>query len=1012
MSVAPELKDAWLNPSSIFRSAPFWSWNEALDPDRLCRQIESMHQAGMGGFFMHSRYGLKTPYLSDKWFECVSACVEKARQLDMKAYIYDEDRWPSGTAGGIVTHAHPEHGMVYLIAVSPQETDAEAQTVAAFGLQRDEAGQLISYQAIEEGHPPAPPGEAIVFQVRPLSATGAFNTAPYLDTMSPEAVAEFLHINFQPYADRYGKDFGQTVPAIFTDEPNYSFMRCVRPGDSPELPWTAELPKEFKRRRGYDLRERLPELLYPRAEEDFSKVRQDYYRTIAELFVEAYTAQIAKWCGKHHIAMTGHMLLEGKLEDQIMAVGSCMPHYMHMQWPGIDILRDQANELITAKQCSSVADQQGKERVLSELYGCTGWDWPLEGHKFIGEWQFAVGVNFRCPHLTHYSLAGGAKRDYPASIMDHSPWWKYYHVVEAHFARLSLMLTQGSPVRDVLVIHPIESGWGVFLPETREPIRALDKELKELVYTLSGQHYDWDFADEAHLATHAKVAKEALKVGRMKYRLVVVPPSITLRRTTIKVLEKFLAAGGQVLFVGRRPDRCDGEPSGDLAELIAQANTAASIKAMTPALEKLLPRRVSVRENDQEQTCTWAMLRSIKGGQILFIHSHDRQEAHQVKVEVAARGPVIRWDTLTGQWQRVEAESDNGLVRFRLDLPSTGSALLSLGIPINEAVNPRPEPAVQSSRTFDGPFRIELQEPNSLPLDYCRYRIGDGEFSEPMPTLKADEMIRKHFGLESRSNDGPQPWYLYAKGLVDMNPRGPIALQWTFHLTDAPAACKLAVEHPELYHFEVNGRDIGKPEGFWVDEDFKTFDITTALKDGQNEVLLTCDYRADMELEDLYLVGDFGVATLDGKDPAPGNLTLTAPPKLLSLGTWVGQGLDTYGGAVRYPLDIDHPGRDRRVRIRLPEFNGTAAAIHVNDKTFVLPWAPFEADITDALCDGTNTVFVEIVGSRKNTLGPLHTPKRSWVGPGEFSPRDRQWRKEYYLTPHGLTGPVIVETLK
>jgi len=595
--------------------------------------------------------------------------------------------------------------------------------------------------------------------------------------------------------------------------------------------------------------------------------------------------------------------------------------------------------------------------------------------------------------------------------MDHSPWWKYYPVVETHFARLSLMLTQGKAVRDVLVVHPIESAWGVFLPENRQPVKALDKGLKELVYTLSGQHYDWDFADEAHLATYAQVTKAALKVGQMQYRLVIVPPSITLRGTTVKLLETFLAAGGTVLFVGRLPDRCDGEPSGDLADLIGRARTVDSVQAMTPALEQLLPRRVSVRENGQEQACTWTMLRAIKGGQLLFIQSHDRQNPHRLELDVAARGPVIRWDTLTGKWYRLEAEAADGRVRFRLDLPSTGSALLSLGLPIREAHKPRPEPTVQSSRTFEGPFRIELQEPNSLPLDYCSYRIGDGPFSQPVPTLKADEMIRKHFGLEARSNGGPQPWYLYAKGLIDTSPRGPIALRWTFHVTDVPAACKLAVEHPEGYRIQVNGKDLGEPDGFWVDEDFKTLDIRSALKQGPNEVLLTCDYRADMELEDLYLVGDFGVAAMDGKAPSPETLTLISPPTHLNLGTWVGQGLDTYGGAVRYRLEIDAPPRGKRLRIRLSGFNGTAAAIHVNDRTFVLPWAPFEADVTDALDDGKNTVDVEIVGSRKNILGPLHTPKRSWTGPEEFNPNDPEWRKEYYLTPHGLTGPVIVETL-
>ena len=81
---------------SEFRSSPFWAWNGALDPQVLCSQIESMKKAGIGGFFMHPRSGLKTPFMREKFMECVDACIEKARQLDMKPNLYDEDRYSYG----------------------------------------------------------------------------------------------------------------------------------------------------------------------------------------------------------------------------------------------------------------------------------------------------------------------------------------------------------------------------------------------------------------------------------------------------------------------------------------------------------------------------------------------------------------------------------------------------------------------------------------------------------------------------------------------------------------------------------------------------------------------------------------------------------------------------------------------------------------------------------------------------------------------------------------------------
>ena len=88
---------AYLRP---FRPIPFWSWNDELDTKRLCEQIEWMHEMGIGGFFMHARGGLITEYLGEDWMRCCDACCEKAAALDMDAYMYDENGWPSGFAGG------------------------------------------------------------------------------------------------------------------------------------------------------------------------------------------------------------------------------------------------------------------------------------------------------------------------------------------------------------------------------------------------------------------------------------------------------------------------------------------------------------------------------------------------------------------------------------------------------------------------------------------------------------------------------------------------------------------------------------------------------------------------------------------------------------------------------------------------------------------------------------------------------------------------------------------------
>ncbi len=109
-------------PGAEFRGAPFWAWNAKLEPDELRRQIQIMKEMGLGGFFMHARVGLNTKYLGKEWFDCVKACIDEAKKQDMLAWLYDEDRWPSGAAGGIVT-SDEKYRMRMLEMETPESPD-------------------------------------------------------------------------------------------------------------------------------------------------------------------------------------------------------------------------------------------------------------------------------------------------------------------------------------------------------------------------------------------------------------------------------------------------------------------------------------------------------------------------------------------------------------------------------------------------------------------------------------------------------------------------------------------------------------------------------------------------------------------------------------------------------------------------------------------------------------------------------------------------------------------------
>ncbi|MFA6290603.1 MAG: glycosyl hydrolase, partial [Victivallales bacterium] len=575
----------FLNPDSRYRGKPFWAWNGKLQEHELRRQLDVMKEMGLGGAFMHSRVGLATDYLSDEWFNLINACADHCRKNDMEAWMYDEDRWPSGAAGGLVTK-NPKYRMRMLKVTVSEAADykSEGGELAVFVVKM-EGNTLLSYRKAKSARKPdVVKGEKILsFKIHLEDNSPWYNGFTYLDTMSDEAVKQFIKITHEAYAKNCKKGFGKLMPGIFTDEPNYGHLSVK--SNTSKIPWTGKLLQTFRKHYGYDLVGMLPEVIFRLNDEEFSKARHDYFETCTHLFTNNFGKKIYDWCDRNKVAFTGHVLEEESLQSQTRVVGGAMRFYEYMQAPGIDILCAQGltreggpkPEYLTAKQCSSVLDQFGRKWMLSELYGCTGWHFTFAEHKAVGDWQAALGVNLRCQHLSWYTMEGEAKRDYPASVFFHSPWWKDYPVVEDYFSRVNYMLTQGRAVRDVAVIHPIESAWGVAyqqlagsgydLPGTKE----LDENLKQVQQILLEEHFDFEYVDEDILARHGSVKNGRFNIVKSSYSTVVVPPAYTLRKSTCEMLAKFADAGGKLIFVEPTPSYVNAEKCGCINELLAKS---------------------------------------------------------------------------------------------------------------------------------------------------------------------------------------------------------------------------------------------------------------------------------------------------------------------------------------------------------------------------------------------------------------------------------------------------------
>ena len=1010
------LRSDFANPPLAYRGTPFWSWNDRLQVSELTRQVHDMKAHGMGGFFMHSREGLETPYLSPEWMECIRETVKTARETGMNAWLYDEDRWPSGFAGGRVLAQGGDAFRAKLLTLEETQAvpaAAEGKQILAVFAARLQDGAVLSARRLEPGRPSLEPGETcLVFRRELMAPIEWFNDDAYADNLNPASVRAFLDITYETYLQEVGSDFGKAIPGIFTDEPNIFNNRIL--SNRRCLPWTDGFMEYFQERRGWELCDGLPWLFYQGNQA--AKTRHDFWWTISERFTTAYTKQIGEWCGEHGFSFTGHFLYEQEMGYGSRCSGAIMPHYRYQQVPGIDMLTEQNREFLTIKQCSSVASQFGRKWVLSETYGCSGWEFTFEGQKWNGDWQYVLGINQRAQHLALYSLRGCRKRDYPPAFNYNTTWWKYNGVVEDYFARIGRVMTEGRAVRDVLVVHPVATAWTMLGQDEAEveQTNAYSERLNGFVQTLLAAHYDFDFGDEQIMAMDGKVEGKQVVVGQAPYSLVIIPPETqTLLGSTIDLLGRFLAAGGQVIAFDPLPAQVEAEPAGQLAGLWQHAGVTVlpGSQALEASLEAHLPRRVSlVTPWGQQAARLLYMQRALEDGRkAYFIVNNDRLTGYDLAVALEGSGGLEEWDPLSGAIQPVAAEEKAGKLSFTAHFGPAGSKLY--------LVDPqsKPLPAVARAERFSreaatgrgkeravyiGPAcAFTRTDPNVLTLDKCRYRLGDDDWSDEMEVWRAQQKVREHLGMRQVYYNGLPQRYRWA---FEPHPAdgARLELRFAFAVRTVPAtAVDLLVEGAEAFQVSLNRQSISNtPVGWYLDHALQRVRLS-GLRIGLNELILQIiGYAQSMELEDCFLLGDFAVSPLR---------EIRSEPPRLHFGDWTTQGYFHYPGGIIYQAGFEHiPGT--QAVLHLGEVRAIDVAIHVNQQVVGhIPWVSANGfDLTPYLQPGANRIGIEVVSSPRNMLGPLHRAPgyEAWTDWRSFRRTDSTFTPEYVVTPWGLIG--------
>ena len=512
---------------NIYKPVPFWSWNDELEEEELIRQIEWMHENGIGGFFMHARGGLTTPYLGKKWFSCVEACLKKAKELNMEGYAYDENGWPSGFAGGALLNEETNRDMYLTYQYGKYESNA----VASFDVSGDSIKRVTS-------------GDNVLNIYTHTSTSTA-------DILNKDVVRKFINLTHEQYKkhDKYNN-----LRGFFTDEPQY-----YRWGTS----FTRVLPDYFKNKYHEDVFDRIGLLFIDK--EGYEDYRYKYYKSLQELMLDSFAKQIYEWCDENGYKFTGHYVEEQGIGKQVLCCGGVMPFYEYEHIPGVDHLGRGVHDNISGRQLGSVMAQLNKKQGLCEMFACAGWDaTPLE-LKRIAEYYMINGVNVPCHHLLPYSEHGQRKRDYPEHYSAINPWVeKAFGDFNNHFSEISELLANSKEVAHVGVFHPLRSGYFHYKRELEwgEDFgnKQLTTNLVDISNTLLNNGIMFHYLDETIMNKHAHIEGTSLVIGDYQYKYIVIPEgTLTMDESTMKLFKEYASHGGKFLIVKNKPTYLEGK---------------------------------------------------------------------------------------------------------------------------------------------------------------------------------------------------------------------------------------------------------------------------------------------------------------------------------------------------------------------------------------------------------------------------------------------------------------------
>ena len=610
---------------------------------------------------------------------------------------------------------------------------------------------------------------------------------------------------------------------------------------------------------------------------------------------------------------------------------------------------------------------------------------------------------------------GARKHDHPQSFDWREPWWNEYTLMNDYLGRASYLLSKGKMQQRILVLNPSTTGYltppseekgTMFSDPAMDCIKEPDMtEFLSLCQKLSDLQWDYDLGDEYILKRHGKVAEGKLEVSEQQYSCIVISGSMkNMLSSTVELLKTAAASGVEILTVGIPGFYVDGVWDEKTYAELENIWKSVEQDEIDEKLETLLGRRI-VTETPFPAGFEH-MRRKLENGDELWFFANFAMEPYRTTLSVCG-GDVKQLNLFTGEVKEIGHTSKDGWLLIPVEMVRNQSLMLYVSAKENESIAACVDKIDVSgsnlSKTALELVDITPDSENVLPVIYADYAE-----EKNMYVKRVCDQVFKERGFASN------PWdnkVQYKTNVLDRNAEygedSGFTATYHFLVDKVPEKLEVVAKHPDLCHLRVNGMDVSWiPDAHWMDHHFGVADITDLTVSGENHVEIVVDvFNVLMEVDAIYLKGNFGVEIRDGK------WTITEAKKM-TYGSWREQGYPFYSQAVNYQYRFEMDEVPEMALLDLADYDASAISLTVNGEYAGLLHEDGRRakDIAEYLKEGENTVTLRVCGSLKNLLGPHFVKDRgtAWPAMWKASPKYLPDAENFDLMDFGLwEAPVI-----